>query len=123
MPVVILSDWSDVEKELDRLSVMPSPKATALLSSVLAHGFALTQAAVHVQTGSLKSSAKMNEDISYQDSKWEGSVRYGGPSMGINNPVDYAIYEQRRGGPHDFMDPMKATHPLFVSAMEAVLRG
>ncbi len=28
-------------------------------------------------------------------------------SAGINNPVDYAIYEKARGGDHNFMEPVE----------------
>ena len=63
--------------------------------------------------------------------KWEGEISYGGPSTGVNNPVDYAIYEAARGvggaggasnakGDHNFMRPLDLLDPEFV---EAIVKG
>lgn len=111
------SDWSAVEAEIDRLTVMPNPKMTAALRGVLDLGLGLTVAAVHVDTGSLKSSLRTEEDISYASGRWTGTIHGGGPSKGVNNPVDYAIYEKRRGGAHDFFDELPTLHPLYVAAI------
>lgn len=121
--IIVHSDWSKVESELDRLSVMPSPKTTALLRGVMTQGFAMTQDQVHIDTGSLKSSGKEDEDISYTKHQWMGTIRYGGPSLGVNNPVDYAIYEKRRGGAHDFFLNLPMLHPQFIAAIKEALRG
>lgn len=72
------------------------------LSPIMDDAFADTQAMVHVITGSLKASGKV--DSSYDQHEWHGTISYGGPAAGaINDPVKYAWYEQRRGGAHDFM--------------------
>lgn len=121
--LIVKSDWSEVERDLDRLIVQPSPKTTALLRGVLDQGFGQTQAQVHVQTGSLKSSGKQDEDISYTKHQWLGTIRYGGPSLGVNNPVDYAIYEKRRGGAHDFFITLPMLHTQYLAAIKEALRG
>ena len=130
----IESDWDSIDREIDRIASMPGPKTKALLDTVLDTGFALTQAAVHVQTGSLKSSGDKKSDIDKFDKKWEGEIQYGGPSLGPNNPVDYAIYEKRRGvggaggasdakGDHDFMAGLPALHPAWIAAVKGALKG
>jgi len=120
----IKSNWREVEKELDRLDNVPD-KAKAALDIVLQTQFKATQAAVHVITGSLKSSGKATSETS--DGQWSGTIEYGGASLGVNNPVTYAIYEQRRGthwagpssvkGDHDFLAPAKALESLYVKAL------
>jgi len=90
------------------------------LDAVLELGFAQTQAVVHVETGSLKSSGNSSSKSDRLTKRWEGEIQYGGPSTSINNPVDYAIYEKRRDGAHDFFAPLHLLHPLYVSA---ILRG
>ena len=117
----IESNWTEIDTEIDRILGMPGPKAKALLDTVLDTGFAKTQAAVHVQTGSLKSSGDKKSDIDKFDKKWEGEIQYGGPSLGPNNPVDYAIYEKRREpdehGDHDFMRPVSAYNIAYIDAL------
>lgn len=123
----IVSDWSDVDREIDRLEGMPGPKAKQVLKAVLEVGFGLTQEAVHVESGALKASGKAEADSSKVDHVWEGTITYGDKG----GPVDYAIYEKRRGvhwvgksaaqGDHDFMRPLKALHPAWVAAIEAVI--
>jgi len=123
--IEVTTDWSDVERELDRLMMMPTMKAKAALHAVLDFGFAQTQAAVHVESGALKASGKIS--VSGGGETWEGEIQYGGAG-----PVDYAIYEKRRGthwvgksaarGDHDFMRPLADLHPLWVEAMLEGLR-
>ncbi len=119
--IKLLSDWRDVDRELDRIEKMPDQRMIRLLNAALDVGFDVTQANVHVQTGSLKSSGTAEDDVDRAMKRWEGEIQYGGPSTGVNNPVDYAIYEQRRGGPHDFMAGLALVQPLFVTAMKAGL--
>lgn len=118
--IFLTGDYDDIDKELDRIGHMPNRKTSLLLDTVLAAGFKETQAATHVITGSLKGSGKKNSEV--HGDKWEGEIKYGGPSTGINNPVNYAIYEKRREGAHDFMTPTKAMGPQFVAAMLAGMR-
>jgi hypothetical protein len=113
-------DTSDVEAELERLERLDS--ATLLrLEAVLAMSYAATQQAVHVITGSLKGSGRFSS--SAHGNSWHGEIRYGGVSPGINNPVDYAEYEQRRGGAHDFIAPAVAMEGRYGLAVVAHLRG
>ena len=116
--IQIESDWSEVEALLDYLLVQPSPKVTGALAGVLAAGYALAVADVHVETGSLKSSLKSDEITSYVQGHWEGTLRAGGPSAGVHDPVNYAIYEQRRGGLHDFFGALPGLDPAWITAIE-----
>lgn len=129
----IESNWTEIDKEIDRVIGMPGPQAKAFLDAVLELGFGVTQAAVHVETGSLKSSGDHKSNVEPFDKKWEGTIEYGGPSLGPNNPVDYAIYEKARGthwagpssvkGDHDFFAGLPALHPAWVAAVKAGLKG
>lgn len=113
----IESDWNAVEEDIDRIMSMPSAGMVLGLDSVQAVAFALTMADVHVDTGSLKSSLTSKTGLS-ETRHWEGELHAGGPSGGVNNPVDYAIYEKRRGGPHDFFGGLEALDPAYIGAIE-----
>lgn len=118
------SNWTQLNHELDRLEKAPA-KAKVYLDAVLTSGFQATQAAVHVETGSLKSSGKKSSSM--VGDEWRGEIEYGGVSTGINNPVTYAIYEKARGttwagpssvkGDHNFMAPLDALDSLYVKAI------
>ena len=118
----ITSDWDEVDRELNRLTRMPTPSLTAELNGVMDFGFALTQDAVHRVTGALAASGKVEAGKSYGTHEWSGEITYGDEGV-----VDYAIYEERRGltwvgasdvrGDHDFMRPMAETEPLFVATI------
>lgn len=120
MPITIISDYSDLEKEFDRLEGLPNFKTQAALDAVLETGFKKTQVAVHVITGSLKLSGKKESEVHEQSNVWVGTITYGGPSAGINNPVNYAIYEKARNEDHDFMAGLPGLHPAYVGA---ILKG
>ena len=111
----LTSNYRELEREADRLEALPDVKSKPALDAVLSAGFKLTQGAVHIQTGSLKSSGKKASLI--HGDTWEGVISYGGVSAGVNNPVDYAIYEKRREGSHDFFSPLKALDGLWIKAM------
>lgn len=120
--IQITSDWDDVERELERLSRMPTAEMNARLGGVLEGGYALTQAAVHRETGALAASGKKKTSHIKTTHEWGGEISYGDESV-----VDYAIYEKRRGvhwvgktaarGDHDFMRPLEAIQPLFTEAI------
>lgn len=121
MVIFIKSDYSELDSELDRLENLgSSEKMKFYLDEVLEIGFKKTQANVHIDTSSLKSSGKKKSKYTKTTKTWTGEIRYGGPSLGINNPVTYAIYEKARGGDHDFFNGLSALHPLFV---KAILKG
>lgn len=121
MTIRLRSNWNRIDRELDRLERMPDPAMIERLDRVLESGFAATQAAVHIQTGSLKSSGDKSSVFHQATKEWVGEISYGGPSLGPNNPVDYAIYEMRRDpderGDHDFMQPLAPYHLAFLHAM------
>lgn len=114
MTIQIKSDWRAVERELDRLERAPE-LAAVYLDAVLNKGFTATQGAVHIITGSLKSSGKKSSH--FDGDTWTGEISYGGVSLGVNNPVTYAIYEKARDGDHDFFTPLKALDSLYVRAI------
>jgi hypothetical protein len=128
------SDYTALDREIDRLGRMPDFKTVAELDAVLHQGFVKTQAAVHVETESLKASGKESSEVDKLDHAWEGEIEYGGPSLGPNNPVNYAIYEKARGaggaggpsdlkGDHDFMAPLPSLHPSYITAIKKGLAG
>jgi len=125
--IKITSDWSEIDAELDRLLGMPDLKTRMLLDAVLDAAFILTQSSVHVLTGSLKLSGKHFSEASMIDAEWEGTIRYGGPSTGVHNPVNYAIYEKARHpdehGVHDFFAGLVTLEGLWVAAIMGGLKG
>lgn len=102
MSISIKSDYSQY---LDYLQKLQAPMRRGVLrerlDTLLQTQFQFTQAAVHIQTGSLKSSGKSDSDATA--SRWKGFVSYGGPSKGVHNPVKYAEQELSRGQDHDYM--------------------
>jgi hypothetical protein len=113
--MVLHGDYSELEREVARLDKMPDARMAGLLGVVLNFGLAEVKGAVHIDTGSLKASGKSEDETSGK--QWEGSFTFGGVSPGVNNPVDYAIYELARGDSHYFMSPVKDLDPLWVTAI------
>lgn len=73
--------------------------------------FNQTQNRVHVLSGDLKASGR--ERVWREGPAVFGEIEYGG------GEVDYAWFEMRRGGSHDFMSPaVVATERLFGAALE-----
>lgn len=98
------SDW-----ELRRLQDGFEFEDFTNFAGVLFRNFAKTDAAVHVETGSLRASGVVEVDRS-TGHLWEGHISYGGTGFGVKNPVKYAVAElfgtsPRHGGPpaHDYM--------------------
>lgn len=131
MVIHLSSDWSEIDREMDRLENLPGLKGKMLLDAVLHKGFLLTQAAVHVETGALKASGQEDSEVDKLTSTWEGEITYGSP--GDSGPVDYAIYEKARGvggaggasdakGDHDFIRPLAALDIDFRMALKEILR-
>lgn len=114
-------DWSEMDEEIDRLGKMPDAKMSASLEAGLEELFGMSQTVVHIETASLKGSGKRSSESDRVRHKWHGEITYGGESPGVNNPVEYAWYEQRRDDVHDFMKPV---HMLAEQVLaEAILRG
>lgn len=123
--MAITSDWDEVDHELDRLAMMPTPKTTSLLDTALDYSFGLTQAAVHVVTGRLKAGGRVIAGGDMLDAGWTGEISYS--AINPEDGVDYAIYEKRRGahwlgksdvrGSHDFFAPLETVEPVFVAAI------
>jgi hypothetical protein len=118
----IKSDWSKVKRDIKRLKSAPSLTDKRKLDRVLRAGLAQAHADVHVDTSSLKWSGKTDSVL--VGSVYRGTLTFGGISPGINNPVDYAIYELDRGGPHDYMrNAIIRMHPMWIGAIKEILRG
>lgn len=117
--IQVKSDWSEVLRDIDRIGDrMPTMKMKEALDSVFALAFLESNANVHVETGSLKTSGKKKSKGSKVSARWVGEISYGGPSGGVHNPVDYAIYEKSRGGSHDFFNTLPLLHPFFINAIK-----
>lgn len=116
----ITSDYRSLSKELNRLSKVPAITAKKM-DAAFYKGYGATQGLVHVVTGSLKSSGKASTEFDGED--WKGEISYGGVSLGVNNPVTYAIYEKARGEDHDWMVPLKALDQQMASIIEESLKG
>ncbi len=122
MTVYSYIDISDVDNELKRLEDAPSFKTVAALEATLSTQYAASQQAVHIQTHSLKTSGSIESDLGR--SVWRGEISYGGVSLGsFHNPVDYAEFEQARGGAHDFIEPVIESSWLYGIVVEAAVRG
>ncbi len=120
MSVRLHVDDSTQDAEFSRLLNMGPPIDD--LERLLAVQFAAAQAAVHVDTGSLRGSQEIDSD--YLAGRWHGQISFGGPSPGfVNNPVDYAVYEAARGGAHDFTFPITRRSDLYGAAVRRHLRG
>jgi hypothetical protein len=121
-------DTSGAQGRLRRLAAGPGMDDLLLFEQALTVQYLATQAQVHVQTRSLKTSGRTDSD--YADQTWSGTLTYGGPAPGaVYNPVRYAQVEQSRGGDkngtaHDFMEPVDPIGDrLYVAAIEAFFRG
>jgi hypothetical protein len=110
-----------IEDEVNRLADGPTLMDLEHFEIVLDLQFVATQEAVHVITGSLRSSGRASSNMS--EGTWEGEITYGGPSTGIHNPVDYAEYERERGNFHDFLAAVKIYEEYYVRAMNSFLGG
>ena len=118
MSVYIHFNLEEVERHLDHLEKAPTAKDKVKLKAILNDQLKLVVDFTHVKTGSLKSS--MTAEDKTVRSKWYGTIEAGGPSLGVNNPVDYAIYEYRRGGHHNFMALTKTVEKFYIQAIKEI---
>lgn len=113
--IKIHSDYSDIDRHLDKVGSAPTTTGKAALETVLGMALIELKRATHVQTGSLVASEKAESDSG--GNTWVGTLTAGGPSTGVNNPVDYAIYERARGDAHDFLETQDLLAPAWIAAM------
>lgn len=119
--VRIEADLKQFFRALDVLEG-PGPETLQALDAALMGAFVQTQMATHIITGSLKGSGRKSSEPSRQG--WSGEISYGGPSPGFpNDPVDYAIYEMRRGQAHDFFSSLPLIYGDFELAMFATVKA
>ncbi len=112
-------DLSDFYEALNVIEG-PGPETLAALDVTLQAGYAQTQVAVHVITGSLKASGRTEVEYEPGSEVWQGDIVYGGPSPGsVNNPVEYAEYERARGGSHNYFANLPLLYDQFEEAVFA----
>lgn len=102
MTVKIIGDYTEMDRTLSKLASMPDDEMAAALDTLFGMGYTLSQGIVHVISGDLKASG--TDHTEHEGVTWKGELEYG-PGTELTSPdhVDYAWYEQRRGGTHDFM--------------------
>lgn len=96
------------DMELDRLQRGFTGYDHANFGRVLLMGFGTVVKDIHIESGSLLASSKV-EPIENSAHRWEGQISVGGASAGVKNPVRYAVSElfgrsPLYGGPpaHDY---------------------
>lgn len=103
-------DTSQVDKELNRLIQAPDMKTTVAFNALFAEVTAEVMAIIHVETGSLKTTARWEVDPF--PTGWQGTVHVGGAAPGeVNDPAYYGVYELARGGSHFFFSPAYSEIP------------
>lgn len=103
-------DTRQVDKELNRLSDAPGMKTLIAFNALFAEITAEVMALIHVETGSLKTTARWDTDPF--PTGWQGTVHVGGAAPGeINDPAYYGVFELARGGSHFFFAPAYAQIP------------
>ena len=95
-------DTQCADIELERLQDGFTGYDHANFSRVIIQAFARTVKDVHILTGSLLSSGRVDA-IDSTGERWSGEIRYGGTSAGVKNPVDYAAAELFLGESHDYL--------------------
>jgi hypothetical protein len=101
-------DTSCADVELARLQRGFTGYDNLNFARVLLTAFGRVVKDIHIETGSLLSSATV-DPIDTTPQRWSGQISVGGASAGVNNPVRYAASEffgtsPRHGGPpsHNF---------------------
>lgn len=105
---------SDVDFHLEKSGGMDLEDVVAL-EAALTTVFQATQAVVHVISGRLRESGRMESDSS--GDTWTGTIIYGGGT----SRVGYAWYEERRGGFHDYMAVARGMDGVIGAAFRAGL--
>jgi hypothetical protein len=110
----------EISPELSRLMRGFSPDTLTKLESKVLESRLETEVITHVETGSLKSTVRM--DVEYDGAVWTGAVRAGGLAPGMpRDPVYYGVFELARGGDHFFLQP--AYDKMGSSTMVDVIKG
>ncbi len=120
--IQIHSDWSEVLQEFDRIEAIPDEETVFQLDLVLEEALIVAKADTHVITGSLQNSGRAESRV--DQGQWIGEISFGGLSDGFpHNPVRYAVYEQDRGGDHDFLRNLYLFQDQFEEVIANALRG
>lgn len=102
--VEITIDTRQVDKSLDRLLTRFAPELFLKWEARLARAFLECEAKIHIETGSLKSTARPESEG--DDIQWHGQVHVGGAAPGqLRDPAYYGVYELARGARHFFLEP------------------
>ena len=102
-------DTGCADLELARLQRGFTGADHASFARIFLTHYVRTVANIHIETGSLLSSARA--DLLHSDDEhWAAQMSYGGRSAGVKNPVRYAVSElfgtsPKHGGPpsHDYL--------------------
>lgn len=121
MPIEVKSDYSGWKRELKRLRSLPGGAGKKKLDFVLALAYTDVKGQIHVDTSSLKNSARKKSRSG--KTIWEGKITVGGATRipSVHNPVNYAGYERQRDGDHDFLRDYRAYNELFGEAIADIL--
>lgn len=114
-------DTRAADRELSRLENGWDLEDLAAFEAVLTGQFQATQRVVHVRTGRLKESGRINSYT--RDQTWHGEITYRAIRAANSGPVDYAPLEQGRGGSHDFLAPARAMDSAYEGVAMRFLRG
>lgn len=119
MEFKITMDAHEATDELGRLERAPDLKTIVAFNEIFASITAEVMALIHIETGSLKTTAKW--DSPTYPTGWSGEIRVGGAAPGqVRNPAYYGVYELARGGSHFFFAPAYASVPNKM--MEAMIK-
>lgn len=123
MSITVKGDYDEYKRELHRLRGLVDSKSKKELDLALAIIYTDIKSRIHVETKSLKNSARKNSRS--KGPVYEGTVTIGGATKvpSVHDPVVYAHYERNRGGTHDFLREFESYHALFGQVVEDVLRG
>lgn len=102
--VEIKVDVSEPMRDIDRLLTRFPAELFLKWEGRLARAFLECDARIHVETGSLKSTARPESEGDAVN--WHGQVHVGGAAPGqIRDPAYYGVFELARGGSHFFLEP------------------
>jgi len=110
----IVSNWSEIDLEVERISSLAIIEAHAGLDRVLEKGADMVRGSIHVETGALKDSVATSTSTAGA-ANWHGEITVGGN-------LRYAWYEYRRRGGHSYFYPLPLLHQSYIDAILDGLR-
>lgn len=103
MPYIKIEiDDTEARDEINRVMIGPGSRTFFGFEDAFSFAYAEVFRDIHVQTGSLKSTIKV-DTVLLDEFTWEGTIRVGGRAPGMpRDPAYYGVYELARGGEHFF---------------------